>query len=334
MGHNDVFILGAGFSKAISRRMPTMAELTSAIKARFADAGDLQLPALLQLGLDDNIELWMTYLSQDQPWLGKSSNQYNKALATRINDFIAEIIIDETTHVVKEPLPSWFRSLVQAWHEKSATVITLNYDTLVERAAISNSALSLSHIYPENFANIRSIGNTLWGADALDTFRYYKLHGSVNWHYSGREEFYGETIYYSDVTGWGGVDSDHERQSRGPVADKEMLIIPPVSEKTSYFNNEYVRGLWINAGRALSSATRVFVVGYSLPETDMGMGFFLSQYIPGHQTPWYIVNTDYEVVGRYRALLTTQDICDVYVDGSEPVLRLAHEYPTEVSGAS
>ena len=75
----------------------------------------------------------------------------------------------------------------------------------------------------------------------LDTFTYFKLHGSVNWLYSGRENFFGETIFYSDVSPWGSCIADFERDSRLSAEDKQSLIIPPVTEKTTYFNNETVR---------------------------------------------------------------------------------------------
>ena len=73
--------------------------------------------------------------------------------------------------------------------------------------------------------------------------------------------------------------------------DKQSLIIPPVTEKTTYFNNETVRRLWYEASDALESATRVFVIGYSLPMSDLGMRLFLKRSLPIRGTRWYIVDT-------------------------------------------
>ena len=64
---NDVFILGAGFSKAIYPGMPTLADLTQEVKNRLSGS-EHSLPRPL-MGLGDNIELWITYLSQRQPRL-------------------------------------------------------------------------------------------------------------------------------------------------------------------------------------------------------------------------------------------------------------------------
>ena len=331
MGRQDVFVLGAGFSKAIDNRMPTMKELTDEVRARIADEGEFRLPSPLDADANDNIELWMTYLSQNQPWLRRSANQYNRALATRIEEYIADIIRERERTALGTAMSEWLGQLTRNWDTAQATVITLNYDTLVERASVGEpsdgNALSLSHIYPDNLANIRSIGKALLSASPRDTFAYYKLHGSINWHYSGREDFYGETIYFSNVSRWGLELTAHESDSEAPAKDKEALIIPPVAEKTTFFQNEYVRGIWQNAGVALSEATRVFVIGYSLPATDMGMEFFLQRYMPAAGTPWYIVDIDTEVTTRYRALLTNQNVQDGYVAESNAVQGFTADYP-------
>ena len=52
--------------------------------------------------------------------------------------------------------------------------------------------------------------------------------------------------------------------------DKDVLIVPPITEKSSYFKNETINRLWWEAAEALRHATRVFVIGYSLPTTILG----------------------------------------------------------------
>ena len=76
---NDVFILGAGFSKAIHSGMPTLADLTDEVTRRLRGSeGSLPQPLI---GLENNIEFWITYLSQRQPWLTEYENDSNKSLA-------------------------------------------------------------------------------------------------------------------------------------------------------------------------------------------------------------------------------------------------------------
>ena len=276
----------------------------------------------------------MTYLSQRQPWLDESFNQYNLALATRIRRHIRQVI-EESSSGLEPPVPEWLESLVDRWSLHRASVITMNYDTLVERVAQAlpnpdineGKGINLSQMYPPYFSNIRSRGASLVSAGRLDTFTYFKLHGSVNWHYSGREDFYGETIFYSDVSPWGSTQSAFEKDSRLSSEDKATLIIPPVAEKTTFFNNETIRRLWQKASEELEGATRVFVIGYSLPLSDLGMTFFLKRSLPVEKIPWYIVDTDCKVVNRYRDLLAPQQtIWDDFV-GEGAVRRFADAYP-------
>ena len=263
----DVFILGAGFSKAIDDSMPTMAELSSAVLEK---VGKNQLAELARLG--NNIELWMTYLSQSQPWLKTPENDHNKAFAGQLRKQIKEIIDDRTTSAARSKSTRLAEPcLIRSWHKRRATVITLNYDTLIERASqelpITDKIKGIlaEQMYPPYFAPIASRSASPWSGGPRDTFSYLKLHGSTNWYYSGRDDFYGETIFYSTVSSLGSDNLAPEKKSIERAGDKEALIIPPVTEKTTYFNNETVKGLWHKASVALSKATRVFVIGYSLP---------------------------------------------------------------------
>ena len=347
MTNTDVFILGAGFSKAINSQMPTMNELTIEVLQRLVSPlpPPLQDPENRGRELDNNIELWMTYLSQSQPWLDRRFNMSNQALAIEVRRLIRDIITRSSLGSMTPPIaittdlrssePIWLDRLIAQWNARRVSVITLNYDTLVERAAMafSNPAINNgegippSQVYPPYFSNIRSRRVSLVSSSPLETFTFYKLHGSVNWHYSGMEDFYGETIFYSDVSPWGSNPDPREIDSLSSAEDKETLIIPPVAEKTTYFNNETVRRLWQEASNKLYSAERVFVIGYSLPISDLGMQFFIKQSLPSNGTPWYIVNTDTDVTNRYSDLLEPQQtVVDEYVGEDDPVSRFVDAY--------
>ena len=325
----DLFILGAGFSKAIDDRMPTMAELSSAILEN-GEKVDLPVAALHRLG--NNIELWMTYLSQSQPWLKTPENDHNKAFAGQLREQIKEIIDDRTRSAARSDSPDWLKCLIRAWHERRATVITLNYDTLIERASqqlpiTDQSGIRAEAMYPPYFANIISRpGVGLLSGGRIDTFSYLKLHGSTNWYYSGRDYFYGETIFYSEVHAFGSDPLTQEKALSALSRDKEALIIPPVTEKTTYFNNETVKGLWHDARVALSKATRVFVIGYSLPISDLGMQLFLINNQPEPQTPVYVIDTCAAVATRYECVLPKLQITKDFAHDQEPVEKFSEHY--------
>ena len=172
---SDVFILGAGFSKAIHSGMPTLTELSSEVIARLRRS-NFPIPDPLD-DLDDNIELWITYLSQRQPWLTEFENDFNKSLTGRIREEIGKFIEERIAQATLSLAPEWLNALIKAWHREQATVITLNYDTLVERASrelrISEKIeriLSV-HMYPPYFTDIVARrGEAKWGEEDLETF--------------------------------------------------------------------------------------------------------------------------------------------------------------------
>ena len=328
---NDVFILGAGFSKAIHSGMPTLADLTDEVIRRLRGF-ECSLPRSL-MNLDNNIELWITYLSQRQPWLTEYENDSNKSLAGRIRHEIGAVIEEQTARASQTEAPSWLNSLIGSWHREQSTVITLNYDTLVERASKQVQAtdkvngILAGHMYPPYFLDVQArSGAGILGEGSLKTFSFLKLHGSINWYYSGRDDFFGETILFSEDLPFGHKAWNDVRFRRPQSRDKEPLIIPPATEKNTYFNNETVRRLWREAGRALQDAERVFIIGYSLPLSDLGMKFFLTKHRPSQATPVFLVNTDRKVVAHYQKLMKW-DVCDEFVDQQEPTERFADIYP-------
>ena len=308
----DVFILGAGFSKAINVAMPTMKELSEEVITKLESSPFPIQDTLYAMG--KNVELWMTYLSQQQPWLNEEHHHRNLALAADIlaadiRRHICDVIITRTKTSIESPIPEWLTSLINQWHSQRAFVITLNYDTLVERAAHKvpingKEGVLAESLYPPYFSNIQSrSGEAMWSELKTDTFSYFKLHGSTNLYYSGRHSFYGETIFLSKAPPWGTEYSEYESRSRMISGDKEVLIIPPVTDKLTYFNNETVRRLWREASEALHAASRVIVIGYSLPPPDLGMTFFLQHSQPSENTAVYVVDEDSKVVSHYEKVL-------------------------------
>ena len=110
------------------------------------------------------------------------------------------------------------------------------------------------------------------------------------------------------------------------AADKETLLIPPVAEKTTYFNNETVRGLWKDAAAALQDAAALYLIGYSLPISDLGMRFFLAGNNPDAHTPVHVVNTDTNILTSYQRFLQRPDMRAQYVGLDNPVVRFALDY--------
>ena len=93
---SDVFLLGAGFSKAVSDSMPVMAELSAALRQR------VELPHYV-IALGDNVEHWMTYLSQPQPWISQADNLHHKATFLNLTQEIGTVLNERTGKCGAQP---------------------------------------------------------------------------------------------------------------------------------------------------------------------------------------------------------------------------------------
>ena len=123
---------------------------------------------------------------------------------------------------------------------------------------------------------------------------------------------------------WGDFDNKNEQQAQEAASDKVPLIVPPTTEKVSYFQHETIRMLWSKAGEALSSADRLFCIGYSFPETDLSIRFFLKSLLP-EKTTLNIVNVDSNLPDHYRCLLGDEIEIDDKYAGHDALPRLVAE---------
>jgi hypothetical protein len=295
---NEVFLLGAGFSKAISDEMPLLTKLAECVPR--AEPG-LDLAPNLR---PEQFESWLSFLATDQAWLTEAQNLRNRALFLDVAGRVSDYISTCEDRVLTAPVPPWLLHLVQYWHENQATVITFNYDVLVEKAYTEavrvpsspgqgDDYVSATHLYPVPVTPLNARYGSVLGAGAATTFRLLKLHGSTSWSYSGAASFFGETIYDRGVyPGW--------RAGRPPGhPDKLPLLIPPTSGKSAFFNNEFVRGQWRLAYDALLGASVVYLMGYSMPATDEMTRFLLAATLRPGATAW-IVNTDRQLPAHTR----------------------------------
>ena len=326
----DVFLLGAGFSKAVSDDMPLLQELSSQIRGRLSD-----LPESLST-IGDNIEIWLSYLSQPHPWLRESENLRNRALALEITEEIKKVLDEKEQLVVRDKCPSWLCKLTQHWHETQAAIISLNYDTLVERTAIKSidrdnkgNKIKAELLYPVRLDLSTKRGGEKAGLagpipESVDSFTLFKLHGSTNWYYSGASESTGEVIYCSAIEGWV-ADSSMESGSKQAVSDKVPLIVPPTTEKVGFFQHESLKRIWSQALSSLRTAGRLFIIGYSLPMTDLAVRLFLHDGVRGCRKELYIVNRDSSVIDHYTELLGNAfDIKDEFV-GDKAIERFVEK---------
>ena len=130
------------------------------------------------------------------------------------------------------------------------TFITFNYDTLLEDAL---DELGLSFSYGSEIRR-RPYKGSQFLAEAIPV---YKLHGSVNWARMSKVNLIEVLKNYDDP-------------SNGL---RKPELLPPTWKKV--FKNE-IESVWQEAIGKLNRATRIIIIGFSMPPTDMHFKYLLA----------------------------------------------------------
>jgi hypothetical protein len=291
----NVFILGAGASKEAGA--PLMAEFLDVARDLLA-SGELKEPqdkASFEKVFEaiqrfrsihyksyidlDNIEA--VFGAFEMARLLKGSVNYS---ADEIETIIKSIktLISKTIELTMKysldrsrisPSPAYdaFANLVAQLGNKNgkyeSSVLTFNYDLGLDVALYSNR-IGVDYAFPPD-------GN-------LGTFKLLKLHGSLNWGICSNEKcglivpWYLDHFFqdhsYEDMGNearWVILDiasrlTEHKHCNN--ILNPEPVIVPPTWNKTEYHG--ILREVWAQAGRELSEAENIIVIGYSHPVSD------------------------------------------------------------------
>lgn len=199
------------------------------------------------------------------------------------------------------------------------TVITFNYDLIIERAL---DALGLSwsgaFSFPKCYrlSNIAGTMPVKRGApfsntsSSVDGVAVLKLHGSMNWMSKHKSAVIRHTalakrdraLYVvNDVN----IFSSLHWKPKTRTQYLLPIIVPPVAGKRLMMHGE-LPGLWKKASKALEEADRVVIAGYSCPPLDLEARFLLSESM--RKTPTkrvYVVDPSPTTAARFI------DICGV-----------------------
>jgi hypothetical protein len=258
-----VYLLGSGFSRAISKHMPIMDELSAAVQDDLNYKKVSPIPAQ-GTPLARNFEQWLSYLVEEPPWLSEGQKGRNRGAFSDVAESLHRMLSVFQMHAVLQPPPDWLLQLVKYWQETKTAVITFNYDLLVEMAWLAAyEDRGWLDLYTVPVAPIGIRTSAILGADhAPAGLRLLKLHGSLNWRYSGPSSPPGDTIYDIGFGRWGvdgvsSVYSDIDKLS----ADKVSMIIPPAAVKGPYYVNHLIRAMWRQAAQALREADELVIRG-------------------------------------------------------------------------
>jgi hypothetical protein len=283
MPSGDVLILGAGFSKSLSKLMPLTDELGDEVILRVAAIEAFVLPGHFAGG---SFEVWLSRIAEDQPDLSNEDNLRNKYIFGLCSAALAQVLCERVTQASKDVVENrWLQDLLHALNVTRAIVITFNQDVLIELAVNAAQILfweQTSWRYTGEQPKILR-NDVLGGFPELPAGRYgwgppnpsmrlFKLHGSTNWFWQPGDNSGAPVIAWM-------IDGESETpQSPQDAADelarsvlgRVPMIIPPSAAKAAFYRTPLLSKLWQDARKALNEPRgSLFLVGYSLPVTDL-----------------------------------------------------------------
>jgi hypothetical protein len=268
---STVYILGAGFSRAIGKEMPLLQDLSVGVyeEMRAKNRWDLNWGT----DLKTDVELLASHLISSHPWETPGGRHKGLADYYEVMSIIEErLVTAESGTMLAQKPKDWLEELCSHWLDDAAAVISFNYDTLVERTVAvldpDGPAMAAS-LFPAPITPAGSrLGAVLSDSMTKRRFSLLKLHGSLNWWYSGPEAPPGDVVYGTAMhAGWG--DDGQSDDVLGTVADKRRLIVPPTLSKDNFYANDILRRQWRVGRAALVEAERIVFLGYSLPHSDL-----------------------------------------------------------------
>ena len=152
------------------------------------------------------------------------------------------------------------------------TLITTNWDTLLERAVLENKKYQVDY-------GCYNFETSSKEQDLVDErIKIYKLHGSLNWLicpqcgrlYIDRSKDIALNIYNPDY-----ICKKCARE--GYLINPIPMLLMPTYIKD--INNFYLKEVWHNAYIEISNADRIVFIGYSLPEADFEFKYLLKRAI-------------------------------------------------------
>lgn len=282
----EVFILGAGFTKAFLPAAPLMVddydgeELASKFK-QFSHAS-----RLLDWERNSNekgrinIERLMTRLEGRMPYDfdQRANEELDMLLVELKRSFIQRIQLAGKNGGNIEELQGIAKHCVS----NSITCITFNYDDVFDEALwkVAGRMTPTSEPYwnPDGGygffcrPSLCAVEDTSVQMDIKPAMLLLKLHGSINW-YPRRgclQPYSVDAIMHHEV--W--YDAKHYEGIQEAISmhiEPEPFLVPPVLIKSAIVEQPILRLLWNLAYKELLSAQKVTFIGYSCPLTDIAV---------------------------------------------------------------
>lgn len=332
----SVYVLGAGFSHNFNRETyPLLREFLCAAKDGFIYQPENkhgELAYTISKHFHDplyrDLEKVLSFLSAS-PLYDRSLTPEHRSL---LYDELVEIIVRLLSEASRsssesDQIAATYRQFTARLASTEATIITFNYDLLIERLLEKTSNWQRYYGYgahiPNAYAAMPTSPHTFesqrWKAEPdvnQSLVTVLKLHGSINWGTPIIAESQSSAIYQLPTSEGVSIADVAVRTELGSPFTQyfKPVIVPPVLDKSMWLRHPTFRVLWNMAMEAIEAAETIIFIGYSLPVTDYMAEFMFRQGINLHSTETKIVVVDpnaSELQERYLDVFGSAPILDI-----------------------
>jgi hypothetical protein len=200
-------------------------------------------------------------------------------------DLNSEVEYDE-----KFPLAARAERFMLEHDEQYLGVISLNYDTILERAGLWRRPSARGECNGEHAQNNPIRIPSQWSSGVASGTPLLKLHGSTHWFINQAGEEIVDVGFSSHGCTLSASDGDWWEHQKVHAPGLRRLIVPPVAAKSAYFEYPVLRTLWKIAAELMRQAKEIVIIGYSLPPEDTMLHRLLQEATT--DTKFIVVNLD------------------------------------------
>ncbi|XDD43139.1 SIR2 family protein [Leptospira sp. WS60.C2] len=269
----DTYILGAGFSYSFAQDLfPLTDTLVRIGIEKFPHPKSYSsLKELISRMFSDsesiNFENLATFLLNDPLKNITGNSLKNSEIYLDLIGLVANVLKVEPSAIKSSPRFLLLQKWISKLNERGDSIITFNYDLILEQVLVELKWNPLTGYCMDFY--IPGLDRQIpWVEPKANQIKYLKLHGSLNWQME-KDAFYDvseKRIYFSANN----VSNYWNNYFQGYYREKYSYypyIIPPLIGKK--YENKSIQRLWHISQSLLENSKRIFIIGYSLPESDV-----------------------------------------------------------------
>jgi hypothetical protein len=298
-------LIGAGFSKAVDARYPTMTELSQLVLKDpeiQSYLRQLDLPHnIFRKGSSPNFENWIQILEESAVYEPDDATIVRRHYVVQlIENFVLRHIRELSTGMsFNGDILNQLGKLITA----NANILSTNYDLIFESALDclkSQGTVNASSPYSMlsglfDFAyqrrNLAYLDGGGPGYDNVSTL--FKLHGSCNWYAFSEDRDDKFWIDVSLITG--NLDEAQNRLSRESIRQMKPVSALPTSGKNLAIQSLPLKRIWREAFGRIQNGSALAIFGSAVNSTDSTLRSFLTEALP-KDTPIFVWDLDPEKV--------------------------------------